>query len=296
MQPHDLDQRDGDTPRLLLYRPRSSRPMTDPEGVRSMKRSSSLVILSTLLIAAVLALPTLAAGTLEEARIAIAPDGVLFLISDGVKYRVTPQEMSAAELGAIPEGAPLPVGRLAPLPDPQPAAAAPRVVRPGPDLGLSRERPIPLGWTCSCTTDRAGLISQFDITVVRVEMLAFEAVQAANRFNKPPQDGNSYYGVLVDMKYIAGPREQAFTVVEADYRAVSTDAKLRDPSSLIGFPEPVAPAGPIPGAPVPQLRADVYPGSTLTGWVYFELPRGQPAAAVWKYSSLGERGVWFALQ
>jgi hypothetical protein len=261
-----------------------------------MKRSSILVSLSTLLIAAVLALPTLAVGTLEEARIAIAPDGVLFLISEGVKYRVTPQEMSAAELGAIPEGSPLPVGRLAPLVDPRPAAEAPRIVRPSPELGLSRERPIPLGWTCSCTTDRAGLISQFDITIVSVDRAAFGAVQGANRFNKQPQEGNAYHGVLVDMKYIAGPREQAFTIVEADYRAASTDAKLRDPSSLIGFPEPVAPAGPIPGAPVPQLRADVYPGSTLTGWVYFELPRGQPATVVWEYAYLGERGVWFALQ
>lgn len=261
-----------------------------------MSRSRLAVMLLPALLCLALALPTLAAGSLEEARIAVAPDGVLFLISEGVRYRVTPQEMSPAELGRLPEGAPLPVGRLAPPGGPPPAAEAPQIVRPTAEMGLSRQQPIPLGWTCSCTTDRAGLISQFDITIVRVERNAFGMVQAANRFNKPPREGNSYFGVLMDMKYIAGPREQAFSIVEADYHGSSSDAKLRDPSSLIGFPEPVAPAGPIPGGPVPQLRADVYPGATLTGWVFFELPRDQPATVVWEYAYLGERGVWFALQ
>ena len=252
------------------------------------------VALATLCLA--IAIPVWAAATLEDARIAVAPDGVLFLIVDGVKYRLTPQPMSAAELGALPEGAPLPLGRLAPLSPPAPGAAGQTIVTPSPELGLSRQQPIPLGWTCSCTTDRAGSISQFDITVLRVERNAYGMVQGANRFNKSPREGNSYFGVLVDMKYISGPEDQAYTVVEADYHGSSTDGKLRDPSSLIGFPEPVAPAGPIPGAPVPQLRADLYPGGTLTGWVFFELPRDQPATMVWEFAFLGERGVWFALQ
>src|SRR5919112_1767766 len=45
--------------------------------------------------------------------------------------------------------------------------AAPRqIVVPSVELGLSQRRPIPLGATCSCTIDRVGLTSQFDITVL----------------------------------------------------------------------------------------------------------------------------------
>ncbi len=239
--------------------------------------------------------PALAVAQLPEARLALAPDGVLFLIQEGVRYRVTPAQMSYAELGAIQEGPPLAAGSIAAR-SAGPTAGSPRVVRPAPGMGLSREEPIPLGWTCSCTIDRSGLISQFDITVASVVPDAYPLVLRANRFNKPPREGAAYVGVLVDMKYIRGPEDQAYSVAESDYHASAGDEKLRDPATLIGFSEPFAPSGTIPGGPVPRLRADVYPGSTLTAWVFFELPRGQAGTVVWEYSFVGERGVWFALQ
>jgi hypothetical protein len=237
--------------------------------------------------------PAFALG-LAEARLVQAPDGVLFVVHEGARYRVTPQQMSAEQLGAIPEGPPLAAGLLGP--GAAPVAEPPRVVRPEPGMGLSREAPIPLGWTCSCTIDRGGRISQFDITVVRVERNAYPMVQQANRFNKPPLEGNTYLGALIDMKYIAGPQDQAYTIAESDFHITAADAKLRDPSTLIGFGEPFQPPAPLPGGPVSQLRADVYPGSTLTAWVFYEIPRADPAALVWEFSFVGERGVWFALQ
>lgn len=232
------------------------------------------------------------ADRIDDARLTVAPDGVLFVIQDGVRYRVTPRPASEAELGAIPEGEPLPVGLLAPpsptpeapaaSPSPEPGPPHPRVIRPSASLGLSREAPIPLGATCSCTIDRAGLISQFDITVIRVLEDAYPFLQQANRFTLPPRPTARYVGVLIDLKYVRGPEDQAYTILPFDFRGSALDELLRDPAAVI--------------SPAPEIEADVYPGATIVGWVFFELPRDQPIAMVWQYSFVGERGVWFALR
>jgi hypothetical protein len=232
-------------------------------------------------MAVLVAWPALAQRGPGEARLVQAPDGVLFVVLEQIRYRVTPLAMSEAELGAIPEGPPLPPGALQPVPSPSPTPG-PQVIVPEPGVGLSRETAIPLGATCSCSIDRAGQVSQFDITIVRVLQDAYPFLQQANRFNRPPREGSRFVGILVDMKYIAGPEDQAYTVNQSDFHATAADDLLRDPLSAVD--------------PEPRLQGDVYPGSTVRGWVFFELPRDQPAAAVWQTSFFGERGVWFALQ
>ena len=68
--------------------------------------------------------------------------------------------------------------------------APPRqIVFPSISLGLTRDRPIPLGATCSCTIDRVGLTSQFDITVLTVDPDAMALVLQLNRFNRQPRPG-----------------------------------------------------------------------------------------------------------
>ena len=239
-------------------------------------------------VAVAAAWPALAALGIEDARLLRAPDGVLFVVHEGIRYRVIPRPATEAELGAIPEGAPLPVGLLAPAPESGAATPAgptgpePRVIQPTAELGLAREAPVPLGATCSCTIDRAGRVSQFDVTVVRVLRDAYPFLQQGNRFNRPPAEGNTYVGVLIDQKYIAGPEDQAYTILPTDFRAASTTERLRDPAAVIN--------------PGPRMEGDVYPGATLAGWVFFELPANEPAVMVWQSSFLGERGVWFALQ
>ncbi len=227
--------------------------------------------------------PVLAALGFQEARLLQAPDGVLFVVDEGVRYRVTPRPATEAELGAIPEGPPLATGLLAPPPSPAPLAApGPPVVEPTSELGLSREAPIPLGAICACTIDRAGQISRFDVSVVRVLRDAYPFLQQGNRFNRPAAEGNTYIGVLVSQAYISGPEDQAYTILPTDVRGASATERLRDPSAVIN--------------PGPRLEGDVYPGGAVTGWVFFELPANEPAVMVWQSSFLGERGVWFALQ
>jgi hypothetical protein len=159
-----------------------------------------------------------------------------------------------------------------------------RVIFPSVELGLSRLRPIPLGATCSCTIDRVGLTSQFDITVLRVDTDAVALVQQLNRFNKPPRPGARWVAAYVGQQYIAGPQNQAYTTSEADWKATTTDERLSDTAQLFHTDTEYRP------------RADIYPGNFVNGWLIYELPVNRPAFLVWNYSFLGERGIWFALQ
>jgi len=159
-----------------------------------------------------------------------------------------------------------------------------RIVVPSFELGLSRDRPIPLGATCSCTIDRTGLVSQFDITVLQVVADAYPMIQQLNRFNPQPPAGYRYVGVYVGQQYIAGPENQAYTATDSDWKATGTTERLRDVEQLLNPSREYRP------------RADVYPGNYVNGWLFFTLPLDKPAYLAWNYNFVGERGVWFALQ
>jgi hypothetical protein len=159
-----------------------------------------------------------------------------------------------------------------------------RVIIPGPEIGLSRELPIPLGATCSCTIDRVGVISQFDITILQVVPDAYPMILQLNRFNAPPSPGQRYVGVYVGQQYIAGPENQAYSVTDSDWKATSRLERLRDVQQLFHVDREYRP------------RADAYPGNYINGWLFFELPLNQPSYMVWNYNFVGERGIWFALQ
>jgi len=159
-----------------------------------------------------------------------------------------------------------------------------QVIIPSVEVGLSRDRPIPLGATCSCTIDRTGLVSQFDITVLQVVPDAYKMIIQLNRFNPPPMPGYRYVGVYVGQQYIAGPENQAYTASDSDWKATATTERLRDVEELFHV------------TPEYRPRADVYPGNYVNGWLFFELPIGKPAYMAWNYNFLGERAVWFALQ
>lgn len=159
-----------------------------------------------------------------------------------------------------------------------------QLVVPSIEIGMTQSRPIPLGVTCSCTIDRVGLTSQFDITVINVVHDAYGMVQQLNRFNRPPRPGARYVAAYVGQQYIAGPQSQAYTTSEADWHATTTDERLSDTAPLLHTEMEYRP------------RADVYPVNYVNGWLYFELPVNRPAFLVWNYNFVGERGIWFALQ
>jgi hypothetical protein len=162
--------------------------------------------------------------------------------------------------------------------------AARQLVVPSIEIGLTLNRPIPLGVTCSCTIDRVGLTSQFDITVIDVVQDAYGMLQQLNRFNRPPRPGARYVAAYVGQQYIAGPESQAYTANESDWHATTTDRRHSDAATVLHTEIEYRP------------RADVYPVNYVNGWLYFELPVNRPAFLVWNYNFVGERGVWFALQ
>lgn len=162
--------------------------------------------------------------------------------------------------------------------------AARQFIVPSIELGLTQQRPIPLGVTCSCTIDRTGLTSQFDLTVIDVVPDAMTMVMQLNRFNRPPRSGARYVGVYVGQQYIAGPENQAYTISEADWKATTTDQRLADTAQLLHTEQEYRP------------RADIFPKNYVNGWLIFELPVNRPAFLVWNYNFVGERGIWFALQ
>jgi hypothetical protein len=158
------------------------------------------------------------------------------------------------------------------------------IVFPSIELGLTPERPIPIGVTCSCTIDRVGLISQFDITVLQVVQDAYPMVQQLNRFNRPPRPGARYVAAYVGQQYVAGPENQAYTSTESDWKSTATDGRLSDTAQLLHTEIEYRP------------RADVFPRNYVNGWLIYELPLNRPAFLVWNYNFVGERGIWFALQ
>jgi hypothetical protein len=162
--------------------------------------------------------------------------------------------------------------------------AARRIIVPDVELGLAKERPIPVGVTCSCTIDRTGLVSQFDITVIEVVQDAYAMVQQLNRFNRPPRPGARYVAAYVGQQYVAGPENQAYTATEADWKATASDQRLSDTAQLLHTEVEYRP------------RADVFPANYVNGWLIYELPVNRPAYLVWNYNFVGERGIWFALQ
>jgi hypothetical protein len=159
-----------------------------------------------------------------------------------------------------------------------------QIVFPSIEIGLSPQRPIPIGLTCSCTIDRVGQTSQFDITVIEVVQDAYAMVQQLNRFNRPPRQGARYVAAYIGQQYIAGPENQAYTSTEADWKSTATDGRLSDTAQLLHTEMEYRP------------RADVFPRNYVNGWLIYELPVNRPAYLVWNYNFIGERGIWFALQ
>jgi hypothetical protein len=199
-------------------------------------------------------------------------------------------QTSAAEVRALSELGMVTAPRIVAQQDAKDAfdggfmPSARQIVIPSIEVGLSPQRPIPVGVTCSCTIDRVGLTSQFDITVIEVVQDAYAMVQQLNRFNRPPRLGARYVAAYVGQQYIVGPENQAYTSTEADWKSTAADGRLTDTAQLLHTEVEFRP------------RADIFPRNYVNGWLIYELPVNRPAYLVWNYNFVGERGIWFALQ
>ena len=252
----------GPTPQIDTVGREGRRSLVDrfnqARGI-GLYRLGSLAVALTLAVSALAVTPTMGAAT-----------GVQVGDAQPSRQIAMPRTVSQDEPKDAYDGGYLPAAR--------------RTIVPSIELGLTQSRPIPLGVTCSCTIDRTGLTSQFDLTVIEVVPDAIAMVQQLNRFNRPPRSGARYLAAYVGQQYIAGPENQAYTISEADWKATTTDERLSDVSQLLHTEQEFRP------------RADIFPANYVNGWLLFELPLNRPAYLVWNYNFVGERGIWFALQ
>lgn len=210
-------------------------------------------------------------------------DGTLFLVQQGLRYRVDPVPLTDAEIDAIPDAGVVaelthtPRGAL-----PIDGAASRVLVEPGPTLGWDPARPIPPGVICRCTADRRGRVSVFEISIDEVQRDGWPLVQRANRFNPAPDATRAYVALKISIRYVHGPTDDAFMVSATDFKLVGSDRMLRPIASII--------------EPEPWLGGDIYPGALLSGYVVYTVrPREDDLQVLWENNFTGERGVWFAI-
>ena len=84
-------------------------------------------------------------------------------------------------------------------------ATATPTATPIPNPGESRNVPIPFGET---GTINNGPRDHWEITVVSVDRDANDVIQAENRFNDPPDEGNQFFMIRVRVKYVGEGSEE----------------------------------------------------------------------------------------
>ncbi len=84
-------------------------------------------------------------------------------------------------------------------------ATATPTATPIPVPGESRNVPIPFGET---GTINNGPTDHWEVTVVSVDPDANDVIQAENRFNDPPEEGNQFFLIRVRIKYVGEGSEE----------------------------------------------------------------------------------------
>lgn len=99
-----------------------------------------------------------------------------------------------------------------------------------------------------------------DITIVQVIRgeAAWERIQQAYQFNSPARPGTEYLLIQIRMDYSSGPEGQTDWVHQLDFGLLSTQGHS------YGIPWWLTP-------PEPFLTAQLYPGSTITGWTAWQV-------------------------
>jgi hypothetical protein len=236
------------------------------------------IVLSVLVLIA--ATPVIALQPLPDRVIVQKSDGAIFFIQDGLRYPITPAPLSDEAIDAIPLASVS--GDLTITPRVAASAPVRNVIEPSDTFGLDLTRPIPAGAICRCSVDRRGRISSFEVSIDEVIRDAWPLVQKANRFNRAPDESFNYLALKITMRYFTGPSDDAFQVSGTDFKLVGADRVLRQTASIID--------------PEPKLLGSIFPGSTVTGYVVYEVPRNEPAdVLLFETNFNGERGVWFAL-
>ena len=101
------------------------------------------------------------------------------------------------------------------------------------------------------------LLWQMQVRDVVLGEAAFDMLIETNRFNDPPQPGMQYGLVYMWLQYI-GPGETAVILSPTQFDVIDQEGNsYRSPYVVL---------------PAPELRAELYPGGELEGWLAIQIP------------------------
>ena len=144
---------------------------------------------------------------------------------------------------------------------PEPTAT-PRPTRtPGP---TTTPTPRPPGYSLNNPVEAGGILQGSDGTEISVlEIIADARQQIAeeNMFNDPPEEGNRFYMIRVDIVY--PPGDESINVREADFRLIGDNRLIYAPFDQT--------CGLIPD----ELRGEIFGGGRIEGNICFEIPEDE---------------------
>ena len=124
--------------------------------------------------------------------------------------------------------------------------------------------PRPPGYSLNNPVEAGGILQGSDGTEISVlEIIADARQQIAeeNRFNDPPEEGNRFYMIRVDIVYPSG--DESISVREADFRLIGDNRLIYAPFDQT--------CGLIPD----ELGGEIFGGGRIEGNICFEIPEDE---------------------
>lgn len=150
--------------------------------------------------------------------------------------------------------------------------------------GRSRSNPAPVGTEVSFTLNDI-LLGKVTGSVKVEEVIrgedAWRAIREANMFNDEPKQGYEYILAKITVKVTGIEKEGAqYTITPVGFTLVSSSGKDYDFVSVV--------------TPDPELRANVYAGTSHTGWAAFQvaIDDANPLITFGRNFD-GTGGIWF---
>ena len=191
--------------------------------------------------------------------------------------------------GGNGEGEPTPTPKLTPTltPTPTPTPTPTQEVEPSVVIGASRSNPAPLEMPLTVSVEDIlyDVTREFRVTVLEAIRggTAWDMIQDANMFNEPPGSGNEYILVRARVEYTKGPAGETADISSYSFDLVSADGRVYDHPWVVE-PEPI-------------LRADLFPGASVEGWMAWEVPQSDVSPVLaFEMDYRGRSDAWFALR
>ena len=153
------------------------------------------------------------------------------------------------------------IGDAITSPTPEPTATPSPTRTPGP---TATPTPRPPGYSLNNPVEAGGILQGSDGTEISVLAIIADARQQIaeeNMFNDPPEEGNRFYMIRVEIVYPSG--DESISVREADFILIGDNRLIYAPFDQT--------CGLIPD----KLRGEIFGGGRIEGNICFEIPEDE---------------------